>query len=508
MTQSPVAVREVELKLRVHGLFRLPDLVSERTGVGRAKRQVVRNLQAIYYDTEDLRLYRWGVTLRRREGGPDAGWHLKLPVPGSAGQARDELQLPLSEGAVGDVPAVLREIVTPYTRGIDLVAKAELRTERTPYLLYDRTGKAFAEMVDDSVSIVDNDAVVERFRELEIEALIDDAPLRQVIDPLIAAGAIPIRGNKVGNALGPQAFGPADVLSPGEVGPQDSAGDAITAFLRKYVIAFIRQDVRVRRDLPDGVHQMRVAARRLRSGLKAFGPLVDKKWADDLRKELGWAASELGAARDTEVLLERLDRHAADLGYRDAELVKALIDPQLNARLDNARGHSLGALLSPRHLRLLDDLVAAAAAPNLTELADESGAEVFPELVDRTFRRLARQVKELQLEGPAEVWHEARISAKRARYSADAISGVFGAPAKNLAAALSEVTEVLGEHQDACIAQDVLREMAATDGLDGPTGFALGLLHEHEFEAEIHARLEFQRVWPSVTRVHERTQLA
>ena len=184
-----------------------------------------------------------------------------------------------------------------------------------------------------------------------------------------------------------------------------------------------------------------------------------------------------------------------------------MIDPQLRARLEHARGSAISSLSTPRHLALLDALVDAASNPQLTQVAEETSRDVLPELVDRAFRQLARRVKNLELEGPAEIWHEARISAKRARYSAEAVSGVFGAPAKRLANALSEVTEVLGDHQDACIAQDVLREMAASDVIDGRTGFALGLLHEHEFENEIHDRLEFNRIWPNVREIHKKTYL-
>lgn len=505
---APQAVREVEVKLRVHGLFKLPDLVASDAPVARAKRQVTRQLRAIYHDTNDLRLFRWGVTLRRREGGPDAGWHMKLPVKGVTEGVRDELQLPLEAGEVGQVPATLASIVIPYVRDAPLAPIAEVRTERTPYLLYDAQGTAIAEMVDDRVSVIDDGTEVERYREIEVEALIDDAPIEEIVSVLIAAGATRSTLSKAAAALGPDADGPPDVLEPATVGPDDTAREAITAFLRKYIRAFITQDVRVRRDLPDSVHQMRVAARRLRSGLKAFGPLVDEEWATHLRTELGWAAGELGAARDTEVLLERLDRHAEHLGSRDAALVRAVVDPQLSQRLDSARDRAIGSLSTPRHIALLNELVSAGAMPRVTELGDRSSKDVLPELVDRAFRRLARRVKHLELEGPAEVWHEARISAKRARYSAEAVSGVFGAPAKRLADALSEVTEVLGDHQDACIAQDVLREMAATDGIDGRTGFALGLLHEYEFETELHNRLEFDRIWPHVRRVHKSTKLA
>lgn len=505
---SPNTVREVEVKLRVHGLFKLPDLVAADTEVARAKRQVVREMRAIYHDTRDLRLFRWGVTLRRREGGNDAGWHMKLPVKGVTDGVRDELQLPLDAGEVGVVPDALASIVLPYVRDEALIPIAEVRTERTPYLLYNAEGTAIAEMVDDRVAVIDDGVEVERYREIEVEALVDGAPLEGIVNVLIDAGATRSTLSKAAAALGPDADGPPNVLEPASVGPDDSAREAITAFLRKYIRAFITQDVRVRRDLPDSVHQMRVAARRLRSGLKAFGPLVDEEWAQHLRSELGWAAGELGAARDTEVLLERLDRHAEHLGSRDAALVRGVIDPQLSQRLESARDRAIKSLSTPRHLALLNELVSAAAMPRVTELGNSASKDVLPELVDRSFRRLARRVKQLELEGPAEVWHEARISAKRARYSAEAVSGVFGGPAKRLADALSEVTEILGDHQDACIAQDVLREMAATDGIDGRTGFALGLLHEHEFETELHNRLEFKRIWPHVRRVHKSTKLA
>ncbi len=508
MSEQPTTSREVESKLRVPAKFVLPNLVGKKTGIARAKQQVTRKLHANYYDTDDFRLYRWGVTLRRREGGPDAGWHAKLPVvDGDMMGARDELHVPLDAGEPGNVPQALSSIVVPFTRGAPLVHVAELRTERIPFSLFDEQGVEFAELVDDSVSIYSDGQVIDSFREIEIEAMVEGADLAPIVDALTTLGAVPSTSSKAGAAFGPAATAPPDVPPPVEVGPRDPAADAITAFMRKYVRAFIIQDVRVRRDLPDAVHQMRVAARRLRSGLKAFGPVIDKQWASALRTELGWAAGQLGAARDTEVLLERLDKGARDLGSKDAAAVQAVIDPQLNSRLADAREDALESLNTQRHLALLDALVDGANNPRLTNLADQRCKDVFPELVDRSFRRLDRQVKRLRLEGPADDWHEARITAKRARYSAEAVSGVFGAPASRLANAISEVTEVLGEHQDACVAQDVLRELASTEGIDGQTGFALGLLHEHEFEEEIHYRLEFQRVWPGVQRCHKRTKL-
>ena len=64
-------------------------------------------LEAEYYDTDDLRLLRNGITLRRRRGGSDPGWHLKLPL-GGAHPARDQAAL----GRGGRrVPAELARLV-------------------------------------------------------------------------------------------------------------------------------------------------------------------------------------------------------------------------------------------------------------------------------------------------------------------------------------------------------------------------------------------------------------
>ncbi len=502
----PEELREVERKFRVHGLFRLPNL-DEVPGVAQVVPQSTRELAAVYHDTDDLKLFRWGVTLRRREGGDDAGWHMKLPVDGEQEGVRDELRMPLADGAVGHVPAALHDVVTAYVRESQLVPVVELRTERTPYLLYDDAGVAFAELVDDRVSILDGDRVVSMFRELEVEGLTEDADLGPIVAVLVDQGAEPNDLSKAASALGPAAVVPPDIPQQESVGPADAAGDAVTAYLRKHARAFLTQDVRVRRDLPDAVHQMRVAARRLRSGLKTFAPLVEEEWAQELRAELKWAAGELGHARDTEVLLDRLDHHADDLSEREAMLIRAVMDPMLRDRLAGARAHALAAMRSERHAALLEMLVDAAANPRLTPAANGDCGDVLPPLVDKAWRKLRRSVRGLQLEGPSETWHQARIAAKRARYAAGAVIPVFGHPAKELEGALSEVTEVLGEHQDACVAQDVIREIAASRDVDGETGFALGLLHEHEFEEEIHNRVQFRAVWAQAKKVQRHTRM-
>ena len=127
-------------------------------------------MAAVYHDTSSLSLIRWRATLRRRTGGSDEGWHLKLPVAGATSASRDEIRLPLAAGAVGAVPAALVDIISPLIRGERLLPQATVRTRRAPQLLSDRSGAPLVELVDDEVVVFDtSENVVTAFREIELE---------------------------------------------------------------------------------------------------------------------------------------------------------------------------------------------------------------------------------------------------------------------------------------------------------------------------------------------------
>jgi inorganic triphosphatase YgiF len=520
--------REVERKLRVPALYRLPDLTSGDL----AKGPVVRvdshpplTLTATYYDTGDLRLAREKATLRRREGGGDDGWHLKLPADDGAPGARDEIRLPLDDAKAP--PAELLDLVLGLTRGRAVEAVATLRTERSPSDLVAADGRVIAELTDDSVSVLDGEQVAGRFRELEVETRDGTADeLDAVVAALVASGAI--EGglpSKVVRALGPAASAAPDVTKPDRVRLHDSAGAALTAHLARHTRALIDQDLRRRRDLPDAVHQVRVAARRLRSGLKVFGPLVETAWADALRTELAWVAAELGEVRDREVLEERLLRDLAALpaattgdggtgtagvdrtDARDISAAMSVVRRDFDEARARAQAEVGTAMSSPRFLALLDALVEAARAPRLTEAAAARCDEALPPLVAKAWRRLAREAVELELDGTDDSWHEVRISGKRARYAVEALVPVFGDPAREFAKNLERVTELLGEHQDAVIASDTARRLAGGRRVTGTTGFVLGLLHEAERAAAQATRHEFVAVWPDVSRRRRRSWL-
>ena len=316
----------------------------------------------------------------------------------------------------------------------------------------------------------------------------------------------------MGRALGPLATADPDVPEPGEVTPGDPARMAVQAHLARNTRALLAHDVGVRRDKPDSVHQMRVAARRLRSGLKVFEPLLDPTVTRPLRAELAWLAGVLGEVRDREVLRDRLlrdlDRISTDPAIEvETTAARRLVRSSMTTGMTGARATVLDALRSQRYLALLDDLVSTCADPPVVAAADQPCSEALPPLVRKSWRRLARDVEALRADGPDAEWHETRIAAKRARYACEAVEPVFGKPARRLAARVELVTELLGEHQDAALAADTVRSLASRKQLAGSTGFALGILHSLQREAVDASRDELVRIWPEVSRRHWRVWL-
>ena len=501
MTQNAATgitdVQEHEVKLSVDADFEMPDLALAGLPVVERGRAVT--LTATYYDTDDLRLARSRATFRRRTGGKDAGWHLKLLDDDRFPDVRSELQLPLTSAKTP--PVDLATLVLGATRHSPLQPLATMRTRRTPTVLRTRDGRTAVEIVDDLVTVVDGPASGLAYRELEIEALTPGADLAVVADLLLAAGAAP-GGHQ---SKGARALGAPDDLSPlvplpSSAVPADPAALVVRNHLRVHTAVLLRQDLRVRRDLPDAVHQFRVAARRLRSGLQSFAPLVDDAWARHLRDELGWIAGVLGAARDAEVLEGHLFRAVRDLPAeldRAAGLVR--IQDALEARISEAAGERVGAMASARYLDLLDALVAAAEVPQTTELADHPAGEVLPALVSSRFKKLARMADLLagELDGHDDDWHATRIAGKKARYVAEAVVPVFGEPARRYVRQMETVTELLGEHQDCAIAADTVRALVARD--TGPqAALTLGALYAQQRQRVQDIRHEFVAVWPKI----------
>jgi len=204
---------EIEQKFDVDEDFERPDFGALRDVLDEdvtAGAPVRYQLAATYYDTQDERLLASKITLRRRTGGTDEGWHLKLP----AGQdARHELGEPLGGGsadAAGGVPERFAALVADVTGGLPLAPIAVLDTDRTVVTLTGRDGRVVAEVADDVVTARRVAGSAEatagqplRWREIEIEVPVAWPRLQQAAaDLLRAAGARPSgHGSKLAHLL-------------------------------------------------------------------------------------------------------------------------------------------------------------------------------------------------------------------------------------------------------------------------------------------------------------------
>jgi CHAD domain-containing protein len=488
---------EREAKLVAPAGLSLPSLNDLLPGVSAAVLPV-RRLDATYYDTADLRLARSGVTLRYRAGESGPAWTVKLPEAGPETElVRREIRV---EGPPGLVPVEASDLVLASSRGHALAAVATLSTVRRPIEIRDGDGQLLVEMVDDIVSVSHNQHPTGRFREIEVELY---APgdrgipiLNAAVARLIAAGCAaepPLP--KLVRALGPPATGPPDVVVP-PLEPEGTVVDLVRHVTARSVAQIIHHDPGARLgDDPEDVHKLRVATRRLRSDLHSFGALLDGAAIRPIRTELSWLGGVVGAVRDTDVLSARFEARLAALPNMDAE-GKDRLRGLLEIEAGEARAAMLGALREDRYLRLLDALVALAAAPPFVtarKLTARSSRRMASKIVRKPWRRVHDAVGALGSNPTDAQLHQVRILAKRSRYAAEAAAPLLDPAATRFAAAVADVQTVLGDHQDTVLAEAWLRSTVAS--LPGGSETVTRLI---AVEQERRAALRAQ--WPAVWR--------
>ena len=492
-----MTVRETERKYEAPGTVVLPDpagLLGLGTGSGAQEQE----LEAVYFDTTDLRLLRAGVTLRLRTGGSDPGWHLKLPV---GGDSRDELRMPVGHSR-RQPPAELVALTRVHTRGATVVPVAQLNTRRRRWVLADPDGHPLAELVEDRVSAhtMGRQTRAVSWREIEVElAEHGQAELLDRLERrLLKAGAQRSAArSKLGRLLTEEVSAPPTTPEPDAAG---SAGDVVLAYLRTQAEQLRRYDPLVRRTDPDAVHQMRVAARRMRSALQAFGRVVERDATRALTVELKWMASELGGARDAEVMAQRCGALLADLpGELVLGPVAAAITRSFERRQADAHQVALAALDSDRYLVLHNTIDALLANPPFARAAARPGHRELPKSVARAYRRVESRMRDVSSQPAGELrnlaLHETRKVAKRLRYATEAVTPALGKPAARMQRRLKKVQNLLGEHQDTVVSRPVLRELAVQAHLDGGNGFTYGLMHAAERTRADRAEQDLPAAW-------------
>ncbi|HEY2354030.1 MAG TPA: CYTH and CHAD domain-containing protein [Gaiellaceae bacterium] len=447
---------EYERKLDAPVGFRLPPLG------GRPLEP--RSFTSVYYDVPGGSLAASGITLRRRTEHGRSVWQLKLPS--------EDFRLELEEpGGPARVPENLARLLRAHLRRGPLEKVAELRTRRSGELVA-RAGSR-AEVTLDRVSIMDARRVRDRFVEVEVELRSGDP---QQLD--LIARELREAGAQCGGET-PKLFRALALdEEPLEAGP--AALEAIRVGLLEQLREIEAYDpgTRLGRD-PESLHDMRVAVRRARALFRTGRPVI----ADDIEavetglKELGRV---LGDVRDLDVLIAHLRAEAETLEDDEREAFRGAI-ASLTRERSAARGRLLRTLDGDEYLQLLDDLERTARA-----LTPSEGL-LLTDLVDRQARKLRKIAKALTKDPADDDLHVLRKAGKRTRYAAELAGN------SKLVKRAKRLQDVLGEHQDAVVAGERLRVLAAAGG---PTlAFAAGRIAEREEERRLAARKRWPKAW-------------
>ncbi len=289
-----------------------------------------------------------------------------------------------------------------------------------------------------------------------------------------------------------------------------SAGDVVLAYLRLQAHALKSLEPMVRGDEFDAVHQMRVTTRRLRATLRSFGQVIPRSDTDRLAAELKWLGGLLGAARDGEALPAHLQ---ASLRLVPVELLIGPIQARVHGHFAPLRAADrvelIEALDSPRYAALLAALDQLALGPLSGPQAGDPARDVLPAAVRRAYQQANKRMRRARHTSPGQgrdaALHQARKSARRARYAAEAASPPIGKKARRFAKQMKKVQSVLGDHQDTVIARQAARDLGIGAHLAGENAFTYGLLYEREGHQAGRLQADARKTWKRASRSRYRT---
>lgn len=412
---------------------------------------VQRELVSTYYDTPDYRLNSARQIIRRRSGGPDAGWQAKLPT----GNPDERVEVRLPPG--GDrLPRELRDLVSATVAEQPLFPVAELRTHRSLRELRDADGTVLAVVRADQVfsSVAGR---TQEWTEAEVELVDGDVALLDRIEAEFRTAGVlrsPSR-SKLAQALA------EPVTHLEELPDAPDVAQVLRDYLGTQVGVLQALEVEVLRNDFDAVHRCRVATRRLRCTLRTFDSAFRSSSVRALREELRWHAEQLGAPRDAEVLQARLSAALDELPHRLSKPIAGTVRKHLAAQHAAAHQVLVAGMGTDRYHRLqlhLEDLL---ANPPLDRMAGEPAAVLLPTMLATAVQR-AHAAAERAEARPSDLtrWHGLRKAAKAVRYGAEALICVAGQQAAEQSERWAAVTTAFGDVQDAVIESQVISDLA------------------------------------------------
>ena len=468
-----------------------------------------RDIIDTYLDTPDWRFHRAGLAARLRStNGVFEGSLKTFEAPVDALRMRTEIQTPLPSGEV----QALMEADSRAGNWVRALAGSRppaplfrLHSTRRPYaILLD--GQPVGEVVLDETAVDQpSDREPNRLRRVEVEVspnVVDR--VRPFVDDLRRACRLtPAMASKFELGLLTLDLTPAGLPDVGPItvpaGP--SMGELAYAVIRRAFLAFLRCEpgARLGEDI-EALHDMRVAARRMRAALALFEPALPPR-ARTLREELRWFAGRLGEVRDLDIQLSWIASWSQGATADDLASL-GLLSSALEKRRQLARKRMLRALESRRYAHLVTRLTRAlrSGPPRSSRPSRTPALAAFPGLIEQRFGRVVKAGRDLQADSPPEAFHRLRIRCKRLRYAVENARDLYGGPAAGYIEVLVRLQDLLGEHQDAFVAISRLLELLQSLARQLPPQviFMMGRVSQRYEQQAVKLRKRFPKVYPPV----------
>lgn len=423
-----------------------------------------------YFDSEDLQLLRRGWTYAWRNGANCPALVL-TPVarPGSREPSGPAIDQPID--GVPPCPAKppkgpIRKHLREQMKGYEPVELFRLSGTRTQYVLR-AGGEPVARMEIDEAEVVSSvkpgKLATGPMRFYEVGLTAEDGSAAGLADlPADLERRLGLRHSRLTwFERGLQAVG----LDPPEAErheryaiPAPGAPLAALAYhcFEQELRTILRHEARAWEGLdPEGVHQMRVGTRRLRAAFRVFQCVLDDRAARAFKTEFRWLAQVLGAVRDLDVYQENFRQYASHLEpatVADLEVYRAA----LHDERETAQRKLVEALKGERYAQLVERsrrfLERGPAEDRAADGSSRKVSEAGPKMIGRALRRVRKQGRQVRPGAPPQDYHKLRITFKRLRYTCDFFAPYYGKRMRRFTRQLKEVQDILGDHQDACVA--------------------------------------------------------
>jgi len=452
----------------------------------------VRRTVDVYLDTEDWRIGRAGFVLRIRHHADQGEVTLKDMAPAVSGlRRRIEMTEPLPAAGLHalDTQGPVGRRLRVLAGDAPMIHLLEIRTRRRPYLLHAADERLGEIDLDDTIIVVGDDEYPVRMRRVEVEVnphwVERLTPLVEQLRQECGLQSAILSKFEVGLLAAGLHVPTTPHLGSTTLPAHPSVGAVAYVVLRRNLGAMLDHEAgtRLGEDI-EALHDMRVATRRMRAALDLFSGVLPAD-AQRLREELGWLAGDLGAVRDLDVQLERLDRWRDESSREEADALAELATV-LNGERDVARQSLLASLDSPRYEHLVADFSSmlltgpGQGSGRLVKAAQAPAVAVVPELIIRRHRAAAKAARQARRSGVPADFHRLRIRCKRLRYALEFVSDIYDGETRPFVKQVVGLQDCLGLMQDGQVAAARLRSLAtAEDSRLSPAAvFAMGAAAE------------------------------